>query len=93
MIAKAVALSLNPARYIAILTYITPDPDYNTLPIITSSIMLGFNLALSQAFFNRGATIYSTAVSLKPPFFDLVKAVLTAAQITTSFGLFGDPLV
>lgn len=72
----------------AILTWRTPDPDYKTLPIMTSSTLVGSNLVFSQTFFNRGATIYSTAVSFKSPFFDFVSAVLTAAQITTSLGHF-----
>jgi hypothetical protein len=65
--AKAVDPSYNPAKYIAILTYITPDPDYNTFPIITSSILAGSNLVLSQTAFKRGAIIYSVAVSFKKP--------------------------
>jgi len=67
LMAKAVAESGNPARYIAILTYITPEPGYKTLPIITSSTLDGSNLVLSITFFNNGAIIYSTAVSFKAP--------------------------
>jgi len=67
LIANAVELSENPARYIDILTYMTPDPDCNTFPMMTSSTNAGSNLVLSMTFLKRGATIYSTAVSLNPP--------------------------
>ena len=76
LMAKAVELSWNPAKYIAILTYMTPDPDYTTFPMMTSSTLDGSNLALSQAAFKSGATMSSTGVSLKLPLIKFIFIIL-----------------
>lgn len=88
LIAIAHDVSGIPPKRAAILTYKTPAPDYKTLPTTTSSILDGSILVCSRIFLNNGASIASHGVSLNPPFLDLVSAVLTARQITTSSGSF-----
>jgi len=88
LIAMAHEVSGNPPIRAAILTCKTPAPDYNTFPTITSSILDGSILVYSIIFLNKGVNIASHGVSLNPPFLDLVSAVLTARQITTSSGSF-----